>query len=404
MRTSQKQSFVNELSTYKQQKEIYLDNAATTKPCKEALFEANKFAQIFWHNPSSLYDKSKDIKDYIEQARSKIGYYIGAKSNEVYFTSGGSESNAWAIQGFIHNSILRGRKPIVITSIIEHKSILECICNLCVETHFIGVNSIGKVDLLQMKVLLERIKRDNPNGDILVSIQHANNEIGIMQPIKRIAEIVHSYGAVLHTDSTQVIGHLPVDVKDIDVDLLSASAHKFYGLKGCGFLYIKNSIKIEPLIYGSQNNNMRGGTENVIGIVAMEKALSVCDVSPNMIDAKFDMRDKIMAILKKLPYNIEFNNYVGYKDTLPTIISMTIRENITAEALVYMLNTANIYISAGAACNAHSNVPSHVLRAIGLTEEDSIRTVRISFDKHTTDKDIEIFVDELDKAIRVLKV
>lgn len=383
---------------------IYLDNAATTKPFPEVIFEANKTIEQSWYNPSSLYSESRKLKERIEKARSYIAYFIGAKTNELLFTSGGSESNAWAIQGFIHNSVIKGKKPIIITSMIEHKSILECVCNLCVETHFIGVNKIGKVDLLQIDSLLERIRRDNTDCDILVSIQQANNEIGIIQPIKEISEIVHKYNGILHTDSTQVVGHLPVDVEELGVDMMTASGHKFHSVFGCGFLYVRTGVKIEPLIYGTQNFGMRGGTENVIGIIAMEMALRHCDISEKMIDAKFAMRDKIMNALKELPYDIDFNNYIGYRDTLPTIISVTIRENITAEALVYLLNTANIFISSGSACNSHSNKPSHVLSAIGLSEEDSIRTIRISFGADMTDEDIDRFVSEIDKAIKILKV
>lgn len=385
-------------------KSIYLDNAATIKPYKEVIFEANKAVQKYWYNPSSLYNKATEIRERIEKARDYIGYFIGTNGKEIYFTSGGSESNCWAIQGFVHYSVMRGKKPVVITTTIEHKSILECVCNLCVETHLVGVNSCGKVDILQLEGLLERVKRDTPDSEILVSVQYANNEIGIMQPIKQIAEVVHKYKAYLHSDMVQVVGNIPVDVKSLDVDMISASAHKFHGIKGCGFLYIRKSVNITPLIYGSQNMGMRGGTENVVGIIAMETALRHCNVSETMIDAKFAMRDKIMNALKELPYDIDFNNYIGYRDTLPTIISMTIRENITAEALVYMLNTANIFISSGSACNSRSNKSSHVFRAMGLSEEDSIRTIRISFGADMTDEDVDRFVSEIDKAIKILKV
>lgn len=385
-------------------KSIYLDNAATTKPYKEVIFEANKAVQKYWYNPSSLYNKATEIRERIEKARDYIGYFVGAKGNEIYFTSGGSESNCWAIQGFVHYSVMRGKKPVVITTTIEHKSILECVCNLCVETHLVGINSCGKVDMLQLEGLLERVNRDTPDSEILVSVQYANNEIGIMQPIKQIADIVHKYKAYLHSDMVQAVGNIPIDVKAFDVDMISASAHKFHGIKGCGFLYIRKGVNITPLIYGSQNIGMRGGTENVVGIIAMETALRHCNVSEKMIDAKFAMRDKIMNALKELPYDIDFNNYIGYRDTLSTIISVTIRENITAEALVYMLNTANIFISSGSACNSRSNKPSHVLRAMGLSEEDSIRTIRISFGADMTDEDVDRFVSEIDKAIKILKV
>lgn len=396
----QKQSF-GENET---QKEIYLDNASTTKPFSEIAFEVNNALETLWYNPSSLYNRGKEVSNIVKNARDYIGYYIGAKGNEIYFTSGGSESNCFAIEGFVKYWKSRGRTPVIITTTIEHKSILECVCDLCADVHFIRVDCHGKIDTLQLKCLISDIKEAQQDSEILVSIQYANNETGVIQDMKFISNIVHNQGAYLHTDAVQSIGNIPVDVEDLGVDMLSASGHKFHGLSGSGFLYVKNGVKISPIIYGTQNNGLRGGTENVVGIIAMEQALRMCDVSPNMIDAKFAMRDKIMNALKELPYDIDFNNYIGYRDTLPTIISMTIRENITAEALVYMLNTANIFVSSGSACNSRSNKPSHVLNAIGLSEEDSIRTIRISFGNDMTNEDIDRLVSEIDKAIKVLKV
>ena len=385
-------------------KPIYLDNAATTQPYPEVIFEANKVTQKYWYNPSSLYDKATEIKEKMERARKNIGYCIGAKDNEICFTSGGSESNCFAIQGFIGHWIAKDRHPIIITTTVEHKSIIECVCKLDVDTHFLGVNSTGNIDMLQLELLLERSTRDYPNSAVLVSIQYANNETGIMQPIQQMAQMVHKYGAFFHTDAVQAVGNIPVDVKMLDVDMLSASGHKFHSIKGTGLLYIKQGIGIAPLIYGTQNNRLRGGTENVAGIISMERALRMCDISSNMINAKFAMRDKFMDALKQLPYNIEFNNRTAYTNTLPTIISGTIREKITAEALVYMLNAANIYISAGSACNAHSHKPSHVLHAMGMKYEDAIRTIRISFGADITDEDVDIFVSELGKAIKILNM
>ena len=389
---------------------VYLDNAATTKPSQKAIEAALPYLTEQWQNPSSLSRQSRNIYDVIEQSRKDIADYIGANSSEIYFTSGGSESNCWAIQGFVNYWLKQKYEPVVITSEIEHKSIIECVKNYCdklinPETYFVDVDSDGYVDLEELEDMIkdeiESIFRCKP----LVSIQLANNEIGTIQPIKKIAELVHKYGGVLHTDATQVVGHLPIDVNELDVDMLSASAHKFNGLKGSGFLYVREGVKIEPLIYGSQNNYMRGGTENVIGIVAMATALKNCDTSftngsPN--SRLIEIKRKLIEKLSKVPYNIQINNESLGSTFLPSILSITILENVTAEAVLYMLDSAGIQISSGSACNSRTNKPSYVLKAIGLSDWDSVRTIRISFDENLTEEDIDRFVLELKKAIKIL--
>ena len=389
---------------------IYLDNAATTKPSQKAIEAALPYLTEQWQNPSSLSRQSRNIYDVIGQARKDIADYIGAEGNEIYFTSGGSESNCLAIQGFVNYWLKRKCEPVVITSEIEHKSIIECVKNYCdklinPETYFVDVDSDGYVDLEELEDMIkdeiELIFRCKP----LVSIQLANNEIGTIQPIKKIAELVHKYGGVLHTDATQVVGHLPIDVNELDVDMLSASAHKFNGLKGSGFLYVREGIKIEPLIYGSQNNGMRGGTENVIGIVAMATALKNCDTSfadgsPN--SRLIEIKRKLIEKLSKVPYNIQINNESLGSTFLPSILSITILENVTAEAVLYMLDSAGIQISSGSACNSRTNKPSYVLKAIGLSDWDSVRTIRISFNENLAEEDIDRFVLELKKAIKIL--
>ena len=389
---------------------VYLDNAATTKPSQKAIEAALPYLTEQWQNPSSLSRQSRNIYDVIEQSRKDIADYIGANSSEIYFTSGGSESNCWAIQGFVNYWLKQKYEPVVITSEIEHKSIIECVKNYCdklinPETYFVDVDSDGYVDLEELEDMIkdeiESIFRCKP----LVSIQLANNEIGTIQPIKKIAELVHKYGGVLHTDATQVVGHLPIDVNELDVDMLSASAHKFNGLKGSGFLYVREGVKIEPLIYGSQNNYMRGGTENVIGIVALATALKNCDTSftngsPN--SRLIEIKRKLIEKLSKVPYNIQINNESLGSTFLPSILSITILENVTAEAVLYMLDSAGIQISSGSACNSRTNKPSYVLKAIGLSDWDSVRTIRISFDENLTEEDIDRFVLELKKAIKIL--
>ncbi len=389
---------------------IYLDNAATTKPSKEVIDAIQPYLQDMYQNPSSLYQSSQKVSKAIEQAKKDIAEFIGAKPSEIYFTSGGSESNCWAIQGFCNHCLKEWNSPIVLTSQIEHKSIIECAENYCdksinIETYFVDVDSDGCVDLEQLEDMIKDEIEMTFRCKPLVSIQLANNEIGTIQPIKKIAELVHKYGGVLHTDAVQAVGHLPVNVKELGVDMLSASAHKFNGLKGTGFLYIRDGVKIEPLIYGSQNNGMRGGTENVIGIVAMATALKNCDTSftdGSLNSRLIEIKRKLIEKLSKVPYNIQINNESLGSTFLPSILSITILENVTAEAVLYMLDSANIQVSSGSACNSKSHKPSYVLKAIGFSDWDAVRTFRISFNDSLTDEDIDRFVDELNKAIKIL--
>lgn len=387
----------------------YFDNAATTKPTEEVVKAIQPFIRDMWQNPSSLYLSSKKVNLAIEQARTDIAKFIGATSHEIYFTSSGSESNCWAIQGFIHKCIKENKQPVIITSKIEHKSIMECVDfakeSRLANVYYIDNDTYGDIDLEHLKHTMEYVNKYNSSSRTLVSIQFANNEIGTIQPIKKIAELVHKYGGALHTDATQVVGHLPIDVNELDVDMLSASAHKFNGLKGSGFLYVREGIKIEPLIYGSQNNGMRGGTENVIGIVAMATALKNCDTSfndssPN--DKVIKIRNRLIDKISNLSYNIRINNITPTSTVLPSILSVTILENVTAEAILYMLDSADIQVSSGSACNSQSHKPSYVLQAIGFSDRDAIRTLRISINESTTFEQIDKLTDELNKAIKIL--
>ena len=385
---------------------IYLDNAATTKPSQKAIEAALPYLTEQWQNPSSLSRQSRNIYDVIGQARKDIADYIGANSSEIYFTSGGSESNCWAIQGFVNYWLKQKCKPVVITSEIEHKSIIECVNNLDVEHYFLPVDENGFVKIEKLSDLLKRIDDSDYRCEskILVSIQYTNNEIGTVQCIEDIADIVHQYDydGWLHVDGVQALGKIPIDVEELGIDMLSASAHKVNGLKGTGILYINKRTTISPLVYGTQNNGMRGGTENVAGIVAMATALKECDTSTiyqsKMATIKMKLRDSI----KKLPYHFRFINAdIGYA-AMPNILSVIILENVTAEAVLYMLDSAGIQISSGSACNSRTNKPSYVLKAIGLSDWDSVRTIRISFDENLTEEDIDRFVLELKKAIEIL--
>lgn len=377
---------------------IYLDSSATTKPKQEVIDAMMPYFTEKFYNPSSLYGGSSKVKKDIENARKIIGDFINAKSNEIYFTSGGSESNCWAIQGFVNYWNRKGVTPVIITSTIEHKSILDCVDNMNVDVHYIGVNKFGVVDYDALDNVLDFVSKDG--NKVLVSIQWVNNEIGTFQIIKSIAKLAHEYGAVFHTDAVQAFGKLPIDVEEFDIDILSASGHKIGCPKGIGILYKKNGINIDPLIYGSQMDGLRGGTENVAYIMGMAKAVEIMGkIDYSSLDYIDELAEKLMMSLKEL--GCKFNG--GYINAVPNIISVTFPQNITGEALLYMLDMCGIMVATGSACNSHSNEPSHVLKAIGLTDEEAARTIRISLsDDIDYDKDIDKVIHEINKQIKLL--
>lgn len=217
---------------------IYLDEAATTKPKKEILDTIYSYMDM-WYNPSSLYSPAQEAANALKSAKETVAHFLNSEMYEVYFTSCGSESNCWAIQGFVQNRLRKGRTPSVITSVIEHKSILSCADGIGVDVHFIDVDTNGCIDLKALEDTLKYVISQKSGEDILVSIQYANNEIGTIQHIHDITLIVHKYGAIFHTDAVQAFGHIPIDVKASEIDMLSASGHKIGTPKGIGILYKK---------------------------------------------------------------------------------------------------------------------------------------------------------------------
>ena len=353
----------------------------------------------YWTNPSTLY--ATDVKDEINKCREQVAKFIGAKPNEIYFTSGASESNNWAIRGWVDRALAENSGMInVITTPTEHKSILEAIenLNLGAIVKKCDVDEFGLVDIDSLKRLLW-IRTDEPT---LVSICMANNEIGTIQNIKEISKIVHSYNGVLHVDATQAFGHIPIDVEKLGIDMMSASGHKISPvLKGVGFLYKTNMIDIQPLIYGTQENGLRGGTENVFGIVGLGKALEYCDVSQKKIDEMCAKRDYFIELLKS-KFDVKLNGHLTQR--LPNNINVTFPQNIMGESLLYMLGMSGIQISTGSACNSKSIEPSHVLKAIGLSSEKAMRTVRFTLPESVAFEDIDWIITEIDKAIRIIEI
>lgn len=385
---------------------VYLDNAATTKPVNSIIEAVKPYIESEWYNPSAKYSKGSNVKEKIESVRANIAKEIGVNSNEIYFTSGATESNNWVIRGFIDQCRIENKQPLIITSDIEHNSIIKCVTamhdNNNSEFISISVNEYGllKIELLEwiLKTLCKNQKQlYYTQFGILVSIGMGNNEIGTIQDITSIANIVHSYGGVLHTDATQCFGHIPINNQVLCADMISASAQKLGGLKGVGFLYKKEGIEIQPLIYGSQEQGQRGGTENVVGIIALGEAVKQIDYSKTG-KVKHLRNYMIEKLVKRLGCKINGS----ITDRLSNNINVTFPQSITGEALIYMLDMCNIYISSGSACNAHSIKPSYVLQAIGLDDYEISRTIRITLPDDINKKQIDAVVDEIEKQIQVL--
>lgn len=390
--------------------ELYLDAAATTKPKTEVVHAMQPYLNLMYYNPSSLYRPAQIIKEAIEKSRKIVADYIGCKSNEVYFTSGGSESNCWAIQGFVQNRINKGRTPSIITTTIEHHSILACVEGIGVDAHYIPVDKEGFINLEILESVLQYVAAQTDDGeDILVSVQFANNEIGTIQHIKDIAKIVHNYGAIFHTDAVQAFGQYDIDVEQLNIDMLSASGHKIGTPKGIGILYKKDSIQINPIIYGSQENNMRGGTENVPYIIGFGKAVEI-------LQKAHTLRNRIsMNLLKSdLITKLRAEGCIingSLTERLPNNINITFPNKATGEALIYMMDASGIYISAGSACNSHSQSVSHVLKAIGLTEDEALRTIRITLPEgllylksEERENVVDKFISEFKKQLKILDI
>lgn len=371
---------------------IYADNAATTKLDIDA-FEAMKpYLLDEYGNASQPYSFSRSPKKALQEARRIIASCINAEPDEIYFTSGGTESDNWAIKCTAFSSKKHGA---IITSAFEHHAVLRA-CEF-VETMgypvvYLSPNSNGCIttDTLESVITPQTL---------LVSVMMSNNEIGTIQPIKRLAEVAHRNGAIFHTDAVQCVGHLPIDVKDLDVDMLSASAHKFNGPKGIGFLYIKKGIQILPLLNGgSQENEKRAGTENIASIVGMAVALkkNCIELSNN---AKYisELENALLSSLNDEGIIFQRN---GYGEMIPGNLSLSF-PGFEGEAILHRLDLMGIQISTGSACDSVNTQISHVLQAIRVDEKIAMGTIRISLGKENTVEDVISISKALSKVIKM---
>lgn len=362
---------------------IYLDNCATTSVKKEVLDVMLPFFNEKYYNPSSLYDGGIFNRKVINDSRKKIGSLLNCDYKEVYFTSGGSESNNWAIKGLASKNEYKRE---IISTKIEHHAIINTLNYLETKGYiikYVDLDEDGYVNLNQLHDLIN-------DNTLMVSIHFANNEIGTIQPIKEIAKLCHEKGTIFHTDAVQACGHIKIDLRELDVDMMSISGHKFHAPKGIGMLYIKNGLIINNLIHGGQQENkMRAGTENIPYIVGMTKAMEL---------AYNDLKDyqlRVFKLLKLLYQNIKdiypdvlLNGPKDLEKRLPGNLNLAFK-NIDSNNLLYNLNKMGVYASTSSACDSDSIEPSHVIRAIKIPKEYELGAIRFSIGDLNTLEEIK---------------
>ena len=375
---------------------IYFDNAATTKLDKEVLDTMLPFFTNYYANPSAIYTFAGDIKSEIDDARDFIAASIGADSREIYFTSGGTEADNWDLKEGSRDLKEKGKH--IISCKIEHHAVLNTLSYLEKEGFVVTYLDVDKNGFVNINDLEKAIQDDT----ILISIMFANNEIGSIQNIKEIGKIAKKYDITFHTDAVQAYGHLPINVNELGIDMLSASAHKFNGPKGIGFLYIRTGLKIRSLIHGgSQERKRRAGTENVPAIIGMAKASELAhkhmDSNTKYIS---NLRDYIISsLLKDIP-NSSINGSLNNR--LPNNINICF-ENIDSELILLMLDNVGICASGGSACSSGSLDASHVLIALGLSQEKAKSSIRLSLSKDTTKEEADILIKELTNIVARLR-
>lgn len=378
------------------EKLVYADHSATTFVKDKVLNSMLPYFNNCFGNASSNYSLGRNSKIAIDNARFKVAKAIGAKSEEIYFTSGGSEADNMIISGIARAYRDKGKH--IITSKIEHLAVLNTCANLereGYEVTYLDVDNDGNIDLNQ---LINSIRKDT----ILISIMFANNEIGTIEPIKEIGNIAKENNIFFHTDAVQAIGNIDIDVKELNIDALSLSAHKFYGPKGVGVAYIKKEIEFDNLIFGGhQEKSKRAGTENVAGIVGLGKAieLSVCNIqryNDKLLNYRRYFINRIINSLDRIKINGTLDN------RLPGNVNLCI-EGIDSETMLLMLDMYGICASSGSACNSSSMTPSHVLTAIGLNNDQANSSLRFTFGDGNDINDIEYIATSLIEIVNKLR-
>lgn len=365
--------------------QVYLDNAATTPLTPEVKQYIIELLDQY-HNPSSLYQDGVDARQIIEQARSNVERFINGKSENIFFTSGGSASNTLAINGYV-----RKHNCTVLYSPIAHKSIIKCVESIK-NTYPLKVNKYGQIDFYDLKEWL-----DARNNKFFIVLDYANSEIGTIQDVKKIIDLVHFYNGVVYLDCTGSISQIPVNVKELDADIIGFSGHKIHALKGVGVLYKKKNIELEPLIYGSQEQGLFGGTENLLGIASLGKAVenyNYSSISPENRDYVYDYIFKNISdsylVGAPLDCRLPYNLYICFKE-------------VQGESLMILLDMNGIQVSTGSACSSGNLQPSSTLTAIGVNKDDINSCIRLSFSGHETKEELYYVCSKLKECVESLK-
>ena len=375
---------------------IYLDNAATTKMSSAAVAEMLPYLQEIYGNPSSLHTPGQEAAEALQSARKRIAACLGCEAREIYFTSGGSEADNQAILSVAKQGLRRGKKHIISTA-FEHHAVLHTLKKLeneGFEVELLDINEDGIVTAAQVEAALRP-------DTCLVTVMYANNEIGTIQPIREIGAVCRKAGVLFHTDAVQAVGHIPVNVQEDHIDLLSLSGHKFHGPKGVGALYAKRGVLLTNLIEGgAQERGKRGGTENIPGIMAMAKALEeACAAMEQHREKLRHLQDKLILGLSRIPHSI----LNGHREKrLPGNVSFCF-EGIEGEAMLLLLDDKGISASSGSACTSGSLDPSHVLLALGRPHEIAHGSLRLSLSAENTEAEIDYTVQAVEETVNYLR-
>lgn len=375
---------------------IYVDNAATTKMNAAVAEEMIPFMTEFYGNPSSIYLEGREAKRAVEKSREQVAKAISAEPKEIYFTGSGTEADNWAVRSAASAYSNKGKH--IITSSVEHHAVLHTCQDLEKQGYEVTYLLVDKYGRVSVEDLRNSIRPDT----ILVSIMFANNEIGTIMPVKEIGAVCRENGVLFHTDAVQAIGMCEIDVEELNIDMLSLTAHKFHGPKGAGALYVRQGVKLTPFITGgAQERGKRAATENVPGIVGLGKAIELAAENiPERQKKLSELRDYyIEKVLNKIPYS-RLNGHP--KDRLPGNANISF-QFIEGEGMLLRLDMKGISASSGSACTSGSLDPSHVLLAIGLKHEEAHGSLRVSFDETNTKEQVDYIVDELADIIELLR-
>lgn len=376
---------------------VYADNAATTCVSKTAIDAMMPYLTESYGNPSSLYSFAQGAKEALEEARQTIADIIGCEAREIYFTSGGSEADNQAIISMAKLGKIKGNKKHIISTKFEHHAVLHTLNKLEKEGYEVTLLDVHEDGVVRIEDLEAAIREDTA----LVTIMFANNEIGTIQPIKEISEVCHKHGIPFHTDAVQAMGHIPVNVSEMGIDLLSMSGHKFHAPKGTGVLYAKRGLPLFNVIEGgAQERGKRAGTENIPGIVAMAAALKESVENMEANNAKIiPMRDKLFAELSKIPHS-KINGSLEHH--VPGTVNMCF-EGIEGESLLLLLDAKGVCASSGSACTSGSLDPSHVLLSIGLPHEVAHGSLRLSIGEYNSMEEIDHIIDVVPGVVEYLR-